>query len=817
MNLIDVAALTQAPCEVTTYADALGLSGYIIPPERREAVLRALVARGEAHTIFTGPEGLDFWLLAPASVEVIMRPDGVELPARARLPLVPYLMVQAGVPRGEAIQAARTPPKTERARAWGPYQAALEAARIWESGTADSLTGLPTLGIETEAPTGEPYVVPPTPYQYKIAADPLTLVEVGRALGRFRENGQRVGIDTEGTGVDSSRAVLVGIGLSFGDVCYYCLVDACDGLILDILRKHIDGLRYVAHNAKYDYKMLKRRGIPMEHAVLAGDGMIAAYVLAYVDVHTGQPEPKGLKYLIQKFFDWQQPSFEALLEQHQAKTIYDIPVQAVGAYCCGDAYYADLVETELLSEMAPRQREIYEQIELPTVTILAEMELQGVCVDYVEAARRAKTQGQEVEGYEAALRQQARDAGWSKALSKSCPAHSRKRVDIEACEQCDEKGKVLVDQPFSPGSPQQVGQVLYQQYGLPTIKVSEKTKEPSTDSFTILRLREMTEGPAVEFLSDLMRWRKEDKERGTYLGAWIETAEALADGSFRIYTNLNQTVVESGRLSSSELNLQNVPPRIRDLVIPPPGFLIWGFDYSQLELRIMAFASGCEALIDAFRRGVDAHATTAWRVFGIPESQVREHPEIRRRAKTLNFLVGYGGQGELVQKRLMEASLLEPDLDIEVPSVAECRYMVAEFYKSYPEIMDWKYRVVEATKQYGYSRTLYGRRRYLPHITHPNKELREHAARQAVNHVIQGTAGDFVKIAGIAIDREKRPYEATLNLQVHDEIWGYIRKVHARVQEWLEVVERCAVLDQPFAPVPVEAKVKAVESWAELK
>lgn len=816
MQLIDIAGLTQAPVDPVVYADALGLSGYIVPPERREAVLRALVQRNEAHTVYTGPRGLDFWLMAPPTVDVIVRPDGVELPARARLPLVPWLMVQAGTPRGEATAAARQPPKTERARAWKPYQAALKEAQVWESGVADSLTGLPTLGIEVSGSVQTDYVLPPTPYEYKVAADPLTLVELGRALARAREDGTKVGIDTEGTSVDSSTAALVGFAISFGEVCYYCPADACDGLALDVLKKHVEKLRYVAHNAKYDYKMLTRHGVPMRLAVLAGDGMIAAYVLAYVNPHTGIPETKALKPLIQRFFSWQHPDFQTVLDQHKANTIYEVPVDAQAYYCGGDAYFGVRIEEELVHEMSPRLREIYEQVELPTVVILAEMELEGVCIDFPEAAKLQKLKASEVEGYKAALSIGAKDAGWSKTLQRGCKLHTRARAEIEACDQCDEKGKVMVEQPFNPDSPVDVPAVLHTQMGLPVLKVTEKKRLPSDDSDVLLALRRQTEGSEKDFINDLLLFRKESKEKSTYLDAWVDTAEALADGSFRIHTNLNQTVVESGRFSSSKVNLQNVPPRIRHLIIPPPGFLIWGFDYSQLELRIMAYASGCKALIEAFQAGLDAHATTAWRVFGIPEDQVSEHPDIRRRSKALNFGVGYGGGPDMVQTALTRAALLEPDLEIEVPNLQECRHMVAEYFRAYPEIADWKDRVIDSTKQYGYSRTLYGRRRYLPFINHPNGELRTRAERQAVNHVIQGTAGDFVKVAGISIANEMRRYQASLVLQVHDELWGYISK-KADVNGWLERVGQLAVLDQPFTPVPVKADVKAVESWAILK
>ena len=177
---------------------------------------------------------------------------------------------------------------------------------------------------------------------------------------------------------------------------------------------------------------------------------------------------------------------------------------------------------------------------------------------------------------------------------------------------------------------------------------------------------------------------------------------------------------------------------------------LWNADYSQLELRIFASVTGTRWMIETYMDpNGDIHAATGERVFGIPKAQ--QTPTMRVKAKTLNFGMAYGAEGENVEEQIMTNALRYPELEIRVPSLQECKDMVKQFWRAAPEAMEWKNAVVEIVRERGFSETLYGRRRYLPHIRSGNSELRSHAARQAVNHVIQGTAADIIKMAALLI------------------------------------------------------------------
>lgn len=241
---------------------------------------------------------------------------------------------------------------------------------------------------------------------------------------------------------------------------------------------------------------------------------------------------------------------------------------------------------------------------------------------------------------------------------------------------------------------------------------------------------------------------------------------------------------------------------------------IWNADYSQLELRIFAFASKCRAMIETFQENGDIHATTTWRVFGVhPKDQT---PDLRVRGKALNFGMSYGAQGETVEEQIMIQALRRPDLGIRIPSLSECNDMVKAYWAAYPEAWEWVGFIHDLTRDKEYAETLYGRRRYLPHIRHSGSDLRARAERQSVNHIIQGTAGDIIKMAELMLHPRCDEFETDIRNQTHDELWGLCYN-DALAPLWLGVVQEYMLLDQPLMPVPLKVEPKLVRNWREAK
>lgn len=246
--------------------------------------------------------------------------------------------------------------------------------------------------------------------------------------------------------------------------------------------------------------------------------------------------------------------------------------------------------------------------------------------------------------------------------------------------------------------------------------------------------------------------------------------------------------------------------------------MLWNADYSQLELRIFASVTRCQWMVNTFAEGGDIHAATAEFVLGIPKAQ--QTPVIRVRAKTLNFGMAYGAQGETVEDQIMTFALRYPELEIAIPSLAECKEMVKLYWQRAPEAQEWKDFYTELVRDRGYSETLYGRRRYLPFIRSQNQDLRSGAERQAINHVIQGTAADIIKMAALLVHQDclRVGNGADLRAQIHDELMGKAPEGTLEEQmEWLKVVEADMLLDQPLRPVPLKVEPKLVANWKEAK
>lgn len=243
--------------------------------------------------------------------------------------------------------------------------------------------------------------------------------------------------------------------------------------------------------------------------------------------------------------------------------------------------------------------------------------------------------------------------------------------------------------------------------------------------------------------------------------------------------------------------------------------MLWNADYSQLELRIFASLTGCRWMVETFLEGGDIHAATAQRVLHVAVKD--QTPVIRVRAKALNFGMAYGAQGDTIQEQIIKTSLQNPQLNIPVPTLAECQEMVKAYWREAPEAFQWVSFIHEDTRDKGYQETLYGRRRYFPWANSGNSQLRARVDRQSVNHIIQGTAGDLIKMAALMLWRDAPLFKADLRVQVHDELMGLVGGSQTNKQAWLEKVEEYMLLDQPLMPVPLKVVPKLVKDWKEAK
>lgn len=355
------------------------------------------------------------------------------------------------------------------------------------------------------------------------------------------------------------------------------------------------------------------------------------------------------------------------------------------------------------------------------------------------------------------------------------------------------------DETFNIGSPMQLSHVLFDVMGLPT-KGLKKTKRGyySTNAKVLSDLAH-----DHEIVRLILDWREKSKIKSTYL----DTLGPLRRGDGRVHTTYNQTITATGRLSSSDPNLQNIPTRselgrtVKTAFSAGEGSVFLAVDYSQIELRLLAHLSGDEHLVRAFNEGEDFHAETAARVFGVPVSEVT--PDLRSRAKAVNFGIVYGQQ----------AYGLSQSLHI---SMAEARDMIDRYYEAYPGVRTFLDNVVARAKQTGYAETMYGRRRHIPELKAKNPQLRGFGERTAMNHPMQGTAADVIKIAMARVSRrlEEEGFAAHMILQVHDELdfecpVDEVERLTAMVRDVMEHVVDLRV--------PLIAEASTGITWADAK
>jgi DNA polymerase I len=543
-------------------------------------------------------------------------------------------------------------------------------------------------------------------------AELQTLIVELQGAGRFA-------FDTETTSLDTLVAELVGMSFSWGEgnAVYVPIahVDGpnCPGAVEGLAPLLADPtLKKTGQNLKYDLKVLRSNGLDLKGIV--GDTMLADYCIA------ADQRKHGLDALAERHLDHAMLSYKDTTEDVDGE-FARVPVDKATAYAAEDAHIVLLLEASMAEELK-QVSGVYDQIEVPLISILADMELTGIGVD-VEALRTM-----------------------SVVLGE--------RIDVLKIAVYEEAGV-----EFNMNSTKQLAPILFDALdeGGRGLKPIKKTKTgPSTDAETLAQLRDI-QGDKLCGL--MLQYRELAKLKSTYVDTLPDTV--AADG--RIHTSYHQAVAATGRLSSNNPNLQNIPIRteegrkIRRCFLAKPGHRFLSIDYSQVELRILAHFCGEGPLVEAFRAGEDIHRRTAAEIFGVMVPLVTV--DQRRAAKAINFGIVYG----------MSAFRLARELRI---SQGEARRYMGDYFARYPQVERFMERAKQDAREVGYASTLWGRRRPVHGLDHKQRNVREAAERIAINTPVQGTAADIIKLAMIEVHALLlRDFPSTkLLLQVHDEL-----------------------------------------------
>jgi DNA polymerase-1 len=594
--------------------------------------------------------------------------------------------------------------------------------------------------------------VEPAQREYETITSPQRLREVVSSMRH------EFALDLEATGRDPLRDSIVGIALcNEKEKAYYVPVghESAEQIgkqaVLDIFRPLFENrdAGKIGHNLKYDIMLLGRAGVSVSGRLF--DTMIAAYLL-----NPNKPN-HNLDEVSFEYLGKRKTSFAEVLKKR--RSFAEVTIDEAAPYAAEDAALSYELKDLLFKRLAENDLEkIYFGIEMPLMLVLADMEEAGVKVD----------------------------APLLNALSKELA------VEIESLSK---RIFFLAGEEFNINSPKQLSKVLFHSLGLSPTK---RTKTGfSTDMDVLEELASEHELPR-----EVLNYRSLTKLKTTY----IDVLPVLVNGeSGRVHTSFNQTVAATGRLSSSDPNLQNIPvrgewgKRIRAAFIAEEGNLLLSADYSQVELRILAHLSGDEGLIQAFRTGIDIHARTASELFGVPVERVTA--EMRRTAKVVNFGVIYG----------ISAFGLSEALNMERKDAE--RY-ITQYFERHPGVKSYSEKVLAEAKEKGYVTTLFGRKRQIPELKSQNRNTRLQGERLAVNSPIQGTAADIIKIAMLRISGRfaGESLKGRMILQVHDELLFELpeRELDAIKKAVREEMEGAGGLS-----VPLKVEVGYGRNWSE--
>ena len=591
-----------------------------------------------------------------------------------------------------------------------------------------------------------------TPHEYKL----IETEEDARKLFDFFITKQILCLDTETTSINPIDAELVGLSFSVEEgKAFYVAIPAerkKAERIVNIFKPLYESTKIlkIGQNIKYDMEVLMNYGVRLAAPMF--DTMLAHYVL--------QPEQKhNMDILAETLLNYQTIHIDELIgpKGKSQKNMRDISPADICDYAAEDAD----ITLRLYNVLKPRLKEadvedLFYNIEMPLVPVLAEMEMNGVLLD-------------------------------TNALAETSKVFTDRMTQIE------KNIYELAGHQFNIASPKQVGEVLFGEMKIVDKPKKTKTGQYVTSEEVLQQLR--SKAPIVDHI---LEHRGLKKLLGTYVDA---LPKLINPHTGHIHTSFNQAVTATGRLSSSDPNLQNIPVRgedgkeIRKCFIPEPGCLFFSADYSQIELRVMAHLSGDKNMIEAFREGYDIHAATAARIYKEDINNVTR--DQRTKAKRANFGIIYG----ITVFGLAERLEISRD---------EAKQLIDGYFETFPQVHDYMEKAKQLAREHGYAETFFHRRRYLPDITSHNATVRNFAERNAINAPIQGSAADIIKIAMVRIFERFRREEikSKMILQVHDELNFSV------LPEEKERVEKI-VLEEMQNAYPLQVPLVADSGWGE--
>jgi DNA polymerase-1 len=553
-----------------------------------------------------------------------------------------------------------------------------------------------------------------TPHDYQLIDNEEDL----RKLCDFFLTKEILSLDTETTSTNPIDAELVGLSFAVEEHhAYYVPIPPQREeaqKIMEIFRPVYENeeILKVGQNLKYDLEVLHNYDIELKGKMW--DTMIAHYLI--------QPELRhNMDYMAEIYLHYKTIHIDELIgpKGKNQRSMRDLDPQQIYEYAAEDADITLQLKNKLEPELRKYDCEnLFYQIEMPLMPVLAEMEMNGVCLDTASLAETSKQL-------------------------------TTRMNEIE------QRIYELAGQSFNIASPKQVGEILFDK-----LKIVEKAKKTKTGQYVTSEEVLQQLRNKHEIVADILEHRGLKKLIGTYIDA---LPKLINPRTGHIHTSFNQTITATGRLSSSDPNLQNIPIRgedgkeIRKAFIPEPGCLFFSADYSQIELRVMAHLSGDENMINVFREGKDLHAATAANIYKKDISEVTR--DERTKSKRANFGIIYGITVFGLAERL------------DIPR-DEAKMLIDGYFDTFPQVHDYMEKAKEIARQQGYVTTLFGRRRYLPDINSANATVRGFAERNAINAPIQGTAADIIKIAMIHIFQrfKKEHIKSKMILQVHDEL-----------------------------------------------
>lgn len=553
-----------------------------------------------------------------------------------------------------------------------------------------------------------------TPHDYQL----IESEEEARKIRDYFLTKEILSFDTETTSTNAIDAELVGLSFAVEEFkAVYVAVPAereAAQRMVDIFRPLYEDehIMKVGQNIKYDYEVLRRYGIEVHGPMF--DTMLAHYIV--------QPElHHNMDYMAETLLGYQTIHIDQLIGPRGKgqRSMRDLQPQEVYEYAAEDADVTLRLKNVLEQKLKEVDGErLFYDIEMPLVPVLAEMELTGVCLDTAALAETGKNFNRRLAEYE-------------------------QKIYAEAGE------------TFNISSPKQVGDILFGKMKIVDKPKKTKTGQYVTSEEVLTQLR--SRAPIVD---DILSYRGLKKLLGTYVEA---LPRLINPRTGHIHTCFNQAITATGRLSSSDPNLQNIPIRdddgkeIRKSFVPEPGCLFFSADYSQIELRIMAHLSQDEHMLDAFRSGTDIHAATAAKIWHVPVEEVT--PEQRKKAKQANFGIIYGISTYGLAQRMNISN-------------SEARQLIDDYFATFPRVKAYMDEAIATCREKGYAETIYHRRRYLPDITSRNATVRGFAERNAINAPIQGSEADIIKVAMIHIFKRfaAEGLRSRMILQVHDEL-----------------------------------------------